>query len=94
MSHEYIATSLDQFMNAWQRWKELSGFFFFFFKKYLKIIVSITTNSGEFDSSANDICCAIYSESLPSTVKPQKSSPFKSAARIYYIWKDSLWPLF
>lgn len=59
----------------------------------MKIIISITTNSDEFDSSTNDACHAIYSKSLSSTVKPQKSSAFKSAARIYYIWKDSLWLL-
>lgn len=83
MNHKYIATSLDQFVNAWQRWKGQS----FFLKNYLKIIISITTYSDGFDSSANDVCHAIYSESLSSTVKPQKPSAFKSAARIYYIWK-------
>lgn len=57
----------------------------FFPKKYLKIIISITTNSDKFDGSANDACQAIYSKRLSSTVKPQKSSAFKSAARIYYV---------
>lgn len=54
------------------------------FKNYFITIISVTTYSDGFGSSVND---AIYSESLLSALKQQKSHAFKSAARIYYIWK-------
>lgn len=43
----------------------------------MKRIITVTTYSDGFDSSANDVSCNLP-ESLSSAVKPQKSSAFKS----------------
>lgn len=88
VNHKYFSVSLNQFVIDWQKWNLAK----FISKIYLKIIIWVIYSDG-FESSAN-ICHAVYSENLSSTVNSQKTSACKPAVGIYYFWKYSQWQLF